>query len=36
VPILLDRNIYLFAMKSGRGAEFFERLFLPPKLNSKA
>jgi predicted nucleic acid-binding protein len=29
VPILLDTNIYLFAMKSRSGAEFFERRFLP-------
>lgn len=29
MPILLDTNIYLFAMKSGSGAEFFERRFLP-------
>ena len=29
MPILLDTNIYLFAMKSGAGAAFFERRFLP-------
>lgn len=29
MPILLDTNVYLFAMKSDSGAEFFERRFLP-------
>jgi predicted nucleic acid-binding protein len=29
VPILLDTNVYLFAMKSDKGAEFFEHRFLP-------
>ena len=29
MPILLDTNIYLFAMKSDEGASFFERHFLP-------
>jgi len=29
VPIVLDTNVYLFAMKSAEGASFFERHFLP-------
>ena len=29
MPILLDTNAYLFAIKSDTGAEFFERRFLP-------
>lgn len=29
MPILLDTNIYLFAMQSRSGADFFERRFLP-------
>lgn len=29
MPILLDTNVYLFAMKSDEGAGFFERHFLP-------
>jgi len=29
VPILLDTNVYLFAIKSGSGADFFDRQFLP-------
>jgi predicted nucleic acid-binding protein len=29
MPILLDTNVYLFALKSERGASFFERHFLP-------
>lgn len=29
MPILLDTNVYLFALKAGAGAEFFERRFLP-------
>jgi predicted nucleic acid-binding protein len=29
VPILLDTNVYLFAMKSDEGARFFERHYLP-------
>jgi predicted nucleic acid-binding protein len=29
VPILLDTNVYLFAMRSGDGAAFFESRFLP-------
>jgi predicted nucleic acid-binding protein len=29
LPILLDTNVYLFALKSAAGAEFFERRFRP-------
>ncbi|MBI4588718.1 MAG: type II toxin-antitoxin system VapC family toxin [Candidatus Rokubacteria bacterium] len=29
MPILLDTNVYLFAMKSDEGARFFERQYLP-------
>jgi len=29
VPILLDTNVYLFAMRSEDGATFFEKTFLP-------
>ncbi len=29
MPILLDTNVYLFAMNSEEGARFFERSFLP-------
>ena len=29
MPVLLDTNVYLFAMKSDSGADFFERRFLP-------
>lgn len=29
MPILLDTNVYLFALKSKEGASFFERHFLP-------
>lgn len=29
MPILLDTNVYLFAMKSNEGAVFLERHFLP-------
>jgi len=29
VPILLDTNVYLFAMRSENGAAFFESRFLP-------
>jgi predicted nucleic acid-binding protein len=29
VPILLDTNVYLFAMKSDQGARLFEQRFLP-------
>ena len=29
MPILLDTNVYLFAIKSKQGAGFFERRFLP-------
>ncbi len=29
MPILLDTNLYLFAMRSDDGAAFFERRFLP-------
>jgi predicted nucleic acid-binding protein len=29
VAILLDTNVYLFAMKSDEGADLFERRFLP-------
>ena len=29
MPILLDTNVYLFALRSDRGADFFERQFLP-------
>ena len=29
MPILLDTNVYLFAMRSKKGAAFFERQFLP-------
>jgi len=29
LPILLDTNVYLFAMRSEKGAAFFERQFLP-------
>ena len=29
MPILLDTNIYLFAMRSEDGAAFFEKRFLP-------
>ena len=29
MPILLDTNVYLFAIKSEEGAFFFERQFLP-------
>jgi len=29
LPILLDTNIYLFAMRSDDGAVLFERRFLP-------
>jgi predicted nucleic acid-binding protein len=29
VPILLDTNVYLFAMRSDDGAAFFESRFLP-------
>lgn len=29
MPILLDTNVYLFALKSDKGASFFERYFLP-------
>ena len=29
MPILLDTNVYLFAMRSEDGAAFFERRFLP-------
>jgi len=29
VPVLLDTNVYLFAIKSAAGANFFERHFLP-------
>jgi predicted nucleic acid-binding protein len=29
LPILLDTNVYLFAMRSDEGAAFFERRFLP-------
>ena len=29
MPILLDTNVYLFALKSAEGADFFERQFLP-------
>jgi hypothetical protein len=29
VPILLDTNVYLFAMRSDDGAAFFESKFLP-------
>ena len=29
MPILLDTNVYLFAIKSDQGAVFFERRFLP-------
>ena len=29
MPILLDTNVYLFAMRSENGAAFFERQFLP-------
>jgi predicted nucleic acid-binding protein len=29
VPVLLDTNVYLFAMKSAEGARFFERHCLP-------
>jgi predicted nucleic acid-binding protein len=29
LPILLDTNVYLFAIRSDEGAAFFERRFLP-------
>jgi len=29
LPLLLDTNVYLFALKSDRATEFFERHFLP-------
>ena len=29
MPILLDTNVYLFAMRSAKGAKFFEHRFLP-------
>jgi len=29
LPILLDTNVYLFAIRSKKGAAFFERQFLP-------
>lgn len=29
MPILLDTNVYLFAIRSEHGAKFFERRFLP-------
>jgi predicted nucleic acid-binding protein len=29
LPILLDTNVYLFAMRSDKGAAFFEHRFLP-------
>ena len=29
MPVLLDTNIYLYAIKSERGSQFFERRFLP-------
>ncbi len=29
MPILLDTNVYLFALRSAAGAEFFERRFRP-------
>lgn len=29
MPILLDTNVYLFAIRSERGADYFERRFLP-------
>ena len=29
MPILLDTNVYLLAMRSEDGAAFFERRFLP-------
>ena len=29
MPILLDTNVYLFAIKSEQGAAFFEHRFLP-------
>lgn len=29
MPILLDTNVYLFAMRSDEGAAFFEHRFLP-------
>jgi predicted nucleic acid-binding protein len=29
MPIILDTNVYLFAMRSDEGAEFFEHRFLP-------
>lgn len=29
MPILLDTNVYLFAMRSDEGADFFERRFVP-------
>ncbi len=29
MPILLDTNVYLFAMRSDEGADFFERRFAP-------
>lgn len=29
MPILLDTNVYLFALKSEEGANFFEQRFLP-------
>ena len=29
MPILLDTNVYLFAIKSDQGSVFFERRFLP-------
>jgi predicted nucleic acid-binding protein len=29
MPVLLDTNVYLFAMRSAAGADFFERRFVP-------
>lgn len=29
MPILLDTNVYLFALRSEQGAEFFQRTFVP-------
>ena len=29
MPVLLDTNVYLFAMRSAAGADFFERHFVP-------
>lgn len=29
MPLVLDTNVYLFAMRSSAGASFFERRFLP-------